>query len=74
MLDSKVEAVRPKIQSNYEEENIWRRLVLNHILNRERQNLLNKLFISIQQLGTGYNICLLAKEQCYESIHLYLHC
>lgn len=29
MLGSKVVAIRPKIQSNYEEQNIWRGLVLS---------------------------------------------
>lgn len=37
MLDSKVEAVRPKIQSNYEEENIWRRLVLSQSYFEQRK-------------------------------------
>lgn len=29
MLGSKAKAVGPKIQSNYEEQNIWRRLVFS---------------------------------------------
>lgn len=47
MLGNKVEAVRPKIESNSEEQNIWRGLVLCQSYCEQRQNSLNKLFISI---------------------------